>query len=357
MAQYRIDVRDLAGTKVAEITEYTALNYVNRRNQAGECVFSLSDTSSKINLFEDNCIVEILRKSPLYDLDWYVDFYGIYRAEERTESKSGLFTANCPGILDLLNDRIVAYPPQTVNRSEFTDKPAETILHTLVKYNATSSGTTVDGRVRLATIPGISAGTDLGRGPTVDYWECAEQPLLDTMYELATKHKVAYTLTNTGTNAWRWDYVVNIDVSDSQIFSIKRGNVESITYRKDRRNERTVALVGSVGEGTLKAYDIRTGANYNVSTNNREMYVNAPSSAELDVIYLEGDKELNNRLAKPEITFNVLQTNSSYYGVHYGLNYLVTGQYRGVDYPLVVSEVSVDYSTAMENIQVKLEDL
>lgn len=356
-AQYRIDVRTLSGTKIAEITEYQRLNYVRRRNQPGECAFTLNDLSSKIALFSDDCFIEIWRKNTNFGLNWYPDFYGIYRAEERELEKIGIFTAYAPGILDLLNDRIVAYPPRTTNRSEFTSKPAETILHTLVKYNATASGTTADGRIRLATVPGISVGTDLARGPTVAYWECAEQPLLETMYDLATQYKVAFDITNIGISSWRWDYIVNTDVSDSQVFSIARNNVRRIRYTRDRRNERTVAIIGGKGEGTLKEYDIRTGANYNVSSNNREMYVNASSAESLDETYMEGDRELSDKEARPEIEFEVMQTNSSYYGVHYNLNHLVTGQYRGTDYLLVVTEVAVSVTSIAEEIQVTLMDV
>lgn len=356
LAKYRIDICDTSGLRVATIFDYWSMTYNKIRNQPGELIFTVKGTHAALSLLTDNCILKVWRKESDTSA-WVQDFTAIYRGNEQLIAKNKTFTAYCPGVLDLLNDRIVAYPPQSVNRSEFTSKPAETILNTLVKYNATSSGSTADGRVRLATIPNLSVAADSARGPTVAFWECAEKGLLDTMYELATQQKVAFQLVNTSGISFEWQYVVNTDVTTTQIFSIERGNVEQISFKQDRKAEKTVAIVGSTGDGTLKNYDVRTGANYNVTTNNREMYVNTGTD-DLDEIYLEGDRELSTVQARNEIEFTILPTDSSKYKTHFDLHYLVTGRYNNVSYPLVVSEIVVSSDGSNpEKVTAKLEDV
>lgn len=355
---YRIDILNTSGVKQAEIVEYRRLAYTKRRNAPGECSFSINSTNEKLEYLTDNALIEIWRKNDAMDLAWYCDFYGIFRAQEVIINKVGTFTATCPGILDKLNDRIVAYPSGSTNRSYFDDRDAETILKFLANYNLTSVGTTADGRIRLATMSGITVEADDERGGVVDLWDCAEEGLLDTMYALATQQKVAFDLINTGANAWEYTYIENTDVSDSQIFAIERGNVSEIRYRKDRTNERTLAIIGGKGEGLLKEYELREGTNYNLSTNNREMYVNSGSDS-IAEMWLDGDRELTAREAKDEIDFDILSTQSSYYGVDYNLHYLVTGRYNGTDYPLVVSEVSIEVPEGAnrEIVRARLEDV
>jgi hypothetical protein len=357
-AVYRIDVLNTSGVKRAEIVEYRHLAYTKRRNAPGECTFTLNGDNEKIDFLTENALIEIWRKNETLGLDWYCDFYGIIRGEERVTNKVNSVTIHCPGILDKLNDRIVAYPPESTNRSYFTSINAERILNTLAKYNLTSSGTTADGRVRLATMSGVTVEADGNSGPTVDLWDCAEEVLLETMYALATQYKVAFDLVNSGPNTWEWQYITNTDVSDTQIFAIDRGNVSEIRYKKDRTNERTIAIIGGKGEGLLKEYQTREGTNYDVSTNNREVYVNSGSDSIAEQ-WLDGDRELVAREAKDQIEFDILSTASSYYGLHYNLNYLVTGQYNGTDYPLVVSEVSIEIPEGAnrEIVKARLEDV
>lgn len=356
-AQYRIDLLSPAGVKLEEIIEYQSLRYVKKRNAPGELQFTLNANSPKILQIDEDAQIEVWRRNKQYGLDWYCDFYALHRSATEVTSATGVYTAICPGQLDKLNDRIVAYYSGAVNRSYFTVKPAETILNTLAVYNLTSAGTTTDSRVRLATMPGVSVETDQARGPVVALWDCAEEVLLETMQKLAAQYKVAFDLVKTGANTWEWRYIENDDVSDEQVFALERGNVRQVTLKKDRTGERTVAIVGGKGEGILKNYREVTGLNYDASSNNREMYVGATGEDTNDELDYQGGKALFAVESKPIVDFDILQTPTSYYGLHYNINSLVTGRYKGTDYQYVVSEVSVDFSSGKEEITVKLEDV
>lgn len=358
-ADYRIDIKTAAGVKVAEIIEFQSLTYTKRRNDPGICKFTINGNNTKIDDFEDDSQIEIWRRNtaPSIALDWYCDYYGMFRGEESSNGVTPIFTAVCPGQMAKIGDRIVAYPKNTLNRSLFSIKPVETILNTLAKYNLTSSGSTADGRIRLATVTGISVETDGVSGSSVDY-ACAGENLLTTMQKLAAQQQVCFDLVKTGANTWQWRFIDTIDVSDDVIFAIERDNVEKITFTRDRSKEKTVAIVGGKGEDLLRPYRERFGTNYNVSTNNREMEVNASSDSDIAILNAKGDVALKSVETIPDIQFVVKQAPNAYYGKHYNLNYQVTGRYQGTDYVQIVSEVTVSVNQdAKESINIKLEDI
>lgn len=354
--EYRVDVRNSAGSRIAQIIEFTSLAYTKRRNYPGEMTIALNIRNSKIDLFTDDIVLEVYRRNKALGLAWYKDFTALHRARNIVLNQKGVFTSTAQGAMTLLSDCIVAYPSASVNRSYFVSKEVETILHTLVKYNATASGTTGDGRIRNAPIK-VSIGADSARGGIVASWDCSEENLLETMQNVATEQKVAFDVTYSG-GTFTWMYVVNTDVSSSQIFALERGNVAEITYQKDRRNERTAIIVGGSGEDLDKVYTTTTGNSYHVTTNNREAYVSGTGEDTLEERTRLGVSKLDEVKSRDKITFSVIQTPSSYYGLHYNINYLVTGLALGNTYPLVVSEASVSLEeSGKENISVTLEDI
>lgn len=356
---HRIDIINSSGSKVYEISDYIDLSYVKKRNAPGEITFRIRDDHIFAQNLQNNSVYFIeVYIYPLGGTGWVSSFVGVYRAKEINVDDTGYVTVYAPGILDILNDRIVAYPPESVNRSVFISQPAETILHTLVRYNGTADGGAHDGRVRSPVIANLSLAPNGARGPIVPYWECSEQVLLSTMNDLATQYKVAHDIAfDSNTGAMTWGYVTGNDYTASQVFSLERGNVSRVTYKWDLQRERTVAIIGTTGSGTLKNYSVRTGNGYDVTTNNREfsMSVNSTSSSEINAA---ADKELSKLKTRDDIVFDVRQTESSRYIMNWNLNDKVTGRFKGVDYTLVVSEIGVSVDESGEtNITAKLEDV
>ncbi len=355
--EHKIVLRSTASAKIGEIGNFTDLVYTKKRNDPGLCTFKLNGNDSKVSLFTDDIQVEVWRRNKALALAWYKDFEGLYRAEQQEESKSKVFTAMCPGQMCMLGDRIIAYPKGTVNRTVFTAKPVETIMHTLVKYNTTSSGSTADGRVRLATITGITMPTDGAHGSSIDWGDCAEKNLLDELQNIAAKTKTFFIFSRTGLAAWQWSWGTATDVSSKVIFALDRSNVEKITYEKDRRNEATVAIVGGKGLESTRDYYTRTGTNYS-STNDREIFVSVSDEDTVANLYARADAALKEKEAIPKITFSVIQSPNAYYGLDYDLNYIVKGRYGSTTRTLVVSEVTVAVQTGNpEKVTTKLEDV
>ena len=171
--QYRIVIRTATGVKVADVSDFLSLAYTKQVNAPGLCQFTLNGNHVAVSLLALDGQVEVYRRDQAQGIAWYADFYGLYRGTEQT-SKGGLdqFTAFCPGQMSFLSWRHILYAAGTVSRSEFAAVPAETIMKTLVNYNACALATTGNSRKRNGAITGLSVAADAAGGSTVS-WSCA----------------------------------------------------------------------------------------------------------------------------------------------------------------------------------------
>ncbi len=361
MIEYRIDVKTRAGVPVAVITDYLELGYSKRVNEPGLLTVALKGDHPAIALLQHAGQVEVWRRDPARDLDWHCDFRGLYMSQTRAFSDHELFVMSCPGAMTQLAWRYVAYPAGTINRNAFENKPAETIMRQLVKYNATASATTPDGRIRPGAITGISEGADLGRGKRVD-WYCAWKNLLETLQDLAKVAGGDFDLVQTGAQAWTFQFYpgqLGTDRSgsgsDGVLFALERGNMANAVYKLDRMGEATVAIVGGQGEAQDRLVVVETGPDYHPTLNNIEKFTDGRSDASENGLRNTGRKLLEEKRAVGSLTFDVIQTPNTLYGKHYFLGDLVRARYAGIDMVRKVLAVSINFrDTGEEAIQLEM---
>ena len=179
--QYRLDILNVAGAKVAEIggtgaAAFLDLSVVNQLNAPGMVTFALNYQHAAVALMSPSYQVEVWRRWPEMAIDWYRFSSGIYR-DDTWEQREGreVVTFGCPGPLAMLGWRINAYPAESSNKTSWSSKSTETILKNLITNNMTSTGTTGNGRDRNATSSGTINGmtftveTDSARGTSLDY--------------------------------------------------------------------------------------------------------------------------------------------------------------------------------------------
>jgi len=166
-SEYRLDICTAAGVKIAEVTDYLSLAYSKRVNAPGLLTFSLPGSHGVIAQMEHNSQVLVYRRNPALGLPWTADFVGLWRGQRREHRDHDVFTATCPGLLTMLAWRGVGYSAGTTNRSDFSDKKAETVLKTLVDYNAGPNATTGNGRLRDGAITGLSVEADSAGGNVI----------------------------------------------------------------------------------------------------------------------------------------------------------------------------------------------
>lgn len=361
-ATYQIRTYTPVGVLTNVVTDFRNFAYTKGVNEPGMFSFTIDSHSGMIDDMELDAQVEVWRRDSENGIDWYCDFFGLWRGEMRAANEDGTttYTAYVPGQMSLIDRSIVAYYADTTDRSRFTAQPAETIAKTLVQYNATSSGTTGDGRLRNVTTVGISIEADAAGGNTIDF-TCPWRRLLAALQEVAQIGGGDFDLVKTGARTWefRWyDGQLGTDRSGTLTFALQYGNMANPVLVQSSVDEKTVAIVGGQGEESDRTVVVRTSANYDADENAVETFVDARSYTTADLLNAVGDRELDAVRRRNELTFDVLQVPSARYGLHYGLGDLVIGYYQGVSAIKKIQRVRVSFNAnGKEVIQVELVDV
>lgn len=343
--QYRLDLHNAAGAKVAELTDFWSLSYTRRVNAPGRLDFSLAGDHRAVADLEHNGEVIVYRRNPALGLDWTADFWGLFRGMRRRFSDHDRIEAVCPGLLTMLGRRIVAWKAGTSNRSSFSSAKAETVMKTLVSYNAGASATTGNGRIRNGTINGISVQADGAGGNTLSV-DCAWDNLLEILQKVAAIGGGDFDLIKTGAASWEFQWFSGqrgTDRTATLLFALERGNMAEPEYSYDRTEERTVAVVGGQGEGADRAVVVRTGPDY-AAGNDIETFVDARNNTTTEGLNASGDAKLAASRALQQFDYRVVQTPGCAYGVHYGLGDLVKAQYG----PVLVTQKIVGVSVGLD---------
>lgn len=356
-AEYRLDLHTAAGVKVAEITDYRSLAYTRRVNAPGVLRFELAGNHKALADLEHNGQVIVYRRNVGLGLPWTADFWGLFRGQVRRFTDHDVFKATCPGIMTMLGWRIVAWPAGTTSRSAFDDKRAETVLKTLVAYNAGADATAANGRIRDGVIPGIGVEANGGRGNLVAVG-CAYVNLLETLQKVAAIGGGDFDLVKTGAAAWEFRWYAGqrgVDRSNNLLFALERGNMAEPEYRFDRTEEATVAIAAGQGEGADREVVVRTGPDF-AADNDVEIFADARHVETAAGAESAGDSRLEEVRARQQFGYRVLQTPGCAYGVHYGLGDLVRAQYGLVNVTQKIIGVTIGLDRdGAETIDVEMQ--
>ena len=201
--EYRLDIHTAAGITVAEVSDFWSLGYQRRVNAPGVLSFSLAGSHRALADLEHNGQVIVYRRNTALGLPWTADFHGLFRGQRRRYTDHDIFEATCPGLLTMLGWRVVAWKAGTANRSSFSGVKAETVMKTLVAYNAGSQATTANGRIRDGVISGLSVQADGAAGNTISV-DCAYANLLEVLQKVAAIGGGDFDLVKTGAAGWEF---------------------------------------------------------------------------------------------------------------------------------------------------------
>ena len=354
-ASYQVRVKNTTGTLQAVLTDFTSLAYTKRVNAPGVVSYKLHSDHDAISLHEHRGQIEVWRRNADLGIDWYCDFYGLYLDHEYQYVDYDVWTARGYGLNWLLSTRHVAWYASTADRSKFTSAAAETILKTLVDYNAGPNATTGNSRLRNGAITGLSIQADGAGGNTLD-WYCAWQNLLSTCQKLARVAGGDFDIVRTSatTTEFRWyEDQLGTDRSSTVIFALERGNMARPHYRYNRAEEKTAVIVAGQGEEDDRKTSVRTSSDYSAA-NDVEGFKDARNRSSTAGLQTAGDQYLDEKRAKQELTFDVLQTPACLYGEHYFLGDLVTARYHTTLTQKIVG-VTVEFASGQERISLELE--
>lgn len=360
MTDYRLDIYNTAGVLQRILTDFSSLSYAKRVNSPGVIQFTIPGDHALLSTIADKWQIEVWRKTTDTST-WGREITGIYRMLTWGYGEQSYASIFCNGLMSILDWRIVGYRAGIANRSKFTGVASETVCNTLVKYNATTSATTADGRIRDGHIDGLTVEADGEEGEGID-WFCAYDNLLESLQDICKLGHGDFDVVKTSSTAWEYRWYkeqLGTDKTASVIFSIERGNMANPVYRDNRTQERTAAIVGGQGEDIARTVSIVTGANYHVDTNNIEMFVNATDVETSAGLTTRGTAKLKEKQAVKEFTFDVLQVPSCMYGTHYVLGDLITAinPYNNASYSMKIEAILVNLDQdGAENITIEMSE-
>jgi hypothetical protein len=162
-----------------------------------------------------------------------------------------------------------------------------------------------------------------------------------------------FYLVRTGAQAWqfRTDNYLGDDRSAEVVFALNYGNMGNPQLRRNRLNEKTVAIVGGQGLEEDRDFVVRTGTNYNATYNSKEVFYPATQYTTTAGLEAAGDIRLEELRAKDDLTWDVIQTPGSLYGVNYFLGDLVTGYFEGITATKQISSVTVTFAPGSDRAE------
>lgn len=354
---YRIDIHDPIGNKLAEITDYLELSYNKKVGEIGAIKFKIAGDHPVLDQLEKDCILRVYRRNTSMGMDWYPDFDALFLDFEKTYTDHLVTEISGLSPLHLLTRRIVAWYAGDEDRAEFYDWSAEKISKTLVEYNAGPSALAENGRIRDGVISGFWVATDQDRGEITSLsvaWLGLKEALDKVVEAAGGAYDVLWTGGNTFCFEWFPDQVGS-DLTAELIFSLEIGNMAEPKLTVKRSEEKTVAIVGGSGEGQARWVEVYESEDYSV-TNDIEVFADARSVNDEDLMEAEGQSKLYDTQAVPVLEFKVLQIPSCFYGQHYGVGDVVSALFQGSIASEMVTGVSVSVKeSGEEQIDVELK--
>lgn len=351
-ARYKLVIKSKLGVKREETTDSLSLVYHKRVNQPGLLSFTLSGNHRILPALEEDGQIEVWRANPALGLDWYPDFVGLLQGHTYDTKDTTIYRGNAPGLLSILGRRVVAWPASATHnaRTNFITTKAETVMKTLVRYNATADATTgrdVSGVFASWT---ITNATDTAAGNTISH-TCPRKNLLTELQKIAEVAGGDFDLVRIGPAAFQFRFYpgqLGTDKSASVVFSLARGNMKtpSLTVTPAKH---TVAIVGGEGQ-----QDIRSTVVVGTPGDGSEVFLDARSLS-ADQLTARGNLALTEAAATQEFSFAVMQTPTCYYGLHYGVGDLVQAKYMGLDAKRKIVGVTVELGDNGEEIDCEIE--
>lgn len=339
--RFRIRFRNAAGALIGELgyahqeeadrSGIEWLRYYKHIYGAGFAEFRVTGNLAFLSAFDENGQVEVWRQ--VGDTAWAIDFISINVGDYERSWPDGIerFHYRGPGTRDILARAQVNYAAGVANRSAFAAQPAETIMTTLVRYNATAAATTADGRlVDFVTPFAVELAPDQARGTRRD-WFCFQDNLLDSLGRLARVGGGDFTFERDPLNVgdytrFRFGFApgqLGTDRRATVRFSLALGNLTAPRVRNVALGAPTVATVGGPGDELDREFTVALAENY-ASARHRETFLNATDAQTVAGRTARAQAYLEQQRARETFEWQALQTGSSRYGEHYNLGDLVT---------------------------------
>lgn len=375
--RYQVVLKNLAGARVAMITDWRSLTYTRRVNGVGGYILTIDGDSDFVDLFTLDGQVEIFRRdqSATPAFDWTLDFEGFHRTEIRSTDERGLSRYSSQGVdyTELIDARGIDFQ----KGSSGADKTGvgETIIKAYVNENAGPGALVASGRDTDGVQPGLVIQADGAAGSA---WTGSRplRPLLDIIREISRATTVDFDVVGTGPATFQFnaqarpigtdrtnngiDPLTGLNAAGNApvLFSLAFGNMQRPIYALNRIAEANVIIV--VGQGTdgNRTVAVRSsGATSDSTWNKKEVIKNANQEDTVAGLNAVGDALLDKLQAAETFEWNALETVSYRYGRDYFVGDLVTAEYQDIERDKQIIAAEITMAEGRETIDLELADV
>jgi len=355
------------GTEVANLTRFVRLAYANRVDgDPGRIEIEIPAdyiTSTNYDYLACSHRVVVWRRAQ-DSSKWGIDFAGlirgveVYQRGQRTYLSLSGFNYNY-----LLSNAIVEAAKESADAA--IDDYADDAIKGIVRKQLGATATDTD---RDLTSLGFTVEADLSLGTNVKL-DVARRNVLDACQDIAEASKATpatavyfgYRATGNGTTAELRTRVGawGGDVSDRVTFSVELGNAKNARYTVDRSDEITSVYGAGAGVAAyrIEATGVEDARLSDSVLNRRESFYDVRSETDTNKITAGMNALLKEGRPVRTLTFDTLDTAACRYWVHYGLGYVVRGEFAGIIRKFHVAGVLVTVQEGQDAISLSLEEI
>ena len=149
------------------------------------------------------------------------------------------------------------------------------------------------------------------------------------------------------------------DVADRVTFSVELGNAKNARYTVDRSDEVTSVYGAGAGVAAyrIEATGVEDARLSDSVLNRRESFYDVRSETDTNKITAGMNALLKEGRPVRTLTFDTLDTAACRYWVHYGLGYVVRGEFAGIIRKFHVAGVLVTVQEGQDAISLSLEEI
>lgn len=357
--QYTVSIYNSSGVLKAISQDYTSLQISRVVNAPDVCVL----TYNVIDAFVDQFLVigayiDVRREDTAAGISSTVEFSGIIRRVVRKIAETRIIEVTCLGMMDILNQRVIAYKAGTANRTKFDSVPAETVIKTLSNYNVGSLATVANGRAIDGRITSFTTSATAGTGNLISL-ECAYANLLSTIQDVAEAGGGDFSVSYTAPSSWvlTWHLgQLGTDRTATVRLSVPLGTIGELIVSLDRINDFNATIIGGTGEKDARLIATRP-ATPQTGINLKEKFVDGKSQKKATVASLQtlGTALLNKERRRREYSATLLQNAALRYGRDYFLGDLVTIVYDSLTSTQKIVGVDLSFDAdGRESVDVSL---
>lgn len=330
--RYECRLYDWHGGLLSVFDTWRSLSASIKINGVSSHQFAIDSNDPRVPLFKKDYFFQIRRSNDI--LDWHTLYLGFHRTPQYQISPDGyeIFTSYGRSLEDLLRRRSLAYYAPYSKTG-----PADTVMKSFVNENAGPGA--ISPRFRNGQLLNFTVQASFGLGPQ---WtgERTYRNLLDIVTEISLVSGVDFAVVpnpNIGTFQFRTYFPLGTDRTVTtgttpHIFSPAFGNVAVPDFTTSATEEATTIIALGSGQEGFRTKLIGSDLIASGATPWSDIELIRDARNEETVAGLQSiiNTELLKNAAKENLTFDVIQTPASTFGVHYNLGDLITISFGNV---------------------------